>query len=377
MQPADAVARMCAEVRTMTRLFKIGLSLALPLLLLLTVQAATAKTPSGSTKQTRSPVTTLAMDGSRVVYASGGKVYVWNDHSGTTTLIKGRYSKHTSEVAIAGKRVAWITRYAVGNSYNTQEDLFTASLEARGRLLAEGRRYLGGSETNRAWYGRWIAGAVGSGNTLAVSTWWSAGDGSCTGQKLSLVSASGLRKIATGPGAIIAASANSGHIAVLRSEEAWPAYAPTPAVSVGIYSTSGSLLREITPSSADEVALSGNELVVLTETKTLEVYDWTTGSLLHTWPVAVSTPRLHPGHLAVSGQIAVYSVDPRFSSPRKLHVLRLTRGKDVVLASGKGGGYYWSRDAAMGPLGLVYVVNYRDHGKLVFVPTAKLLAAVS
>ncbi len=61
---------------------------------------------------------------------------------------------------------------------------------------------------------------------------------------------------------------------------------------------------------------------------------------------------------------------------RKLHLIRLTTGKDVVVATGKGSGY-WGRDAAMTSRGLVYAVNYRDHGKLVFVPTAKLLDMVS
>jgi len=353
----------------MTRLWKFGLGLVV-LVLLLSVQAATAKTP-GTVKQTRSPITTLAMDGSRVAYASGGKVYVWNMSTGTSTLVQGKYNKHTAELAIAGRRVAWITRYVVGNTQQTSESLFTGTLGTRGRLLASGRHYLKDPES-QAWYGRWIAGAVGSGHTLAVSTWWSKGDGTCSAQRLNLISSGGLRVIATGPGAIMAASADAGHFAVLRSDEAWPQYGPTPAVTVGIYSTSGKLLRGITPSSADEVALSGKQVVVLTETRTLEVYDWTTGKLLHTWRVAVSTPRLKPGHLAVSGQLAVYSV----GTARTLHVIRLTTGKDVVLVTARGSGY-WSHDAAMDAHGLVYAVNYRDHGKLVFVPTAKLLARVS
>lgn len=353
----------------MTRLSKLGLSLA-ALVLLLGVQAATAKTP-GTVKQTRSPITTLAMDGSRVAYASGGKVYVWNWATGTTTLVQGTYNKHTAEIAIAGRRLAWITRSVVGNSQQTTESLFAGSVGTRGRLLASGRHYLTDWE-NHVWYGRWIAGTVGSGSTLAVSSWWSRSDGTCTAQRLSLVTPTGLRQISTGPGAIMSASADGGHIAVLRSDEAWPQYGPTPAVTVGIYSTSGKLLREITPSSADEVALSGSKLVVLTETKMLEVYDWTTGKLVHTWPVATTEPR-QAGHLAAAGQLAVYAGGP---GVRKLHVIRLATGKDVVVATGKGSGY-WNHDAAMSSHGLVYAVNYSTHGKLVFVPMAKLLAKVS
>jgi len=372
----------------MTRVLKYALSLATLLLLSFVVQAGIASTPSVRVKQTQSPIATLAMDGPRVAYAVGKKVYVWNTLTGATTLMKGKYGAHTSEVAIAGTRLAWITRYVVGNSYQTTENLYTAPIGARSKLLASGRRYLSGPETTQTWYGRWIAGAVGSGKTLAVSTWWSARDGTCIGQRLNLITATGLKSIAAGPGTIMSASSDSGRIAVLRSEDAWPTYGTLAAggapATVGVYSTSGTLLREITPSSAEEVALTGNTLVVLTEIKTLEVYDWTTGKLVHTWPVARSTPNLKAGHLAAYGQVAVYSVDPRRSAPRKLHVIRLTTGKDVVLATGGGAGYE-SRDAAIGPRGLVYVVNYHQHGrlsepmrgKLVFVPLARVLRAVS
>jgi hypothetical protein len=370
----------------MTRLCGLGLAL-VGVLLVFVVQAAPAGAPAGRVKQTRSPIATLAMDGSRVAYASGGTVYVWNVLTGATSTMKGKYSKHTSEVAIARTRVEWITRYTIGNSLQTQEHLFSATIGSRGRLLASGRRYLGGDVNAEAWYGRWIAGAVGSGKVLAVGTWWSARDGTCTGQKLNLVSSAGLKQIVVGPGAIISQSADSGRIAVLRSEKAWPMYGQTSAletpVTVGVYSTGGALLKEIAPASAEEIALTGDRLVVLTETNTLEVYNWKTGTLVHTWPIAAAG-RSRAGHLAAYGQLAVYSIDPRSAAARKLHAMRLTTGKDVVLATGRGTGYY-SRDAAIGPRGLVYAITYREHarpgaperGKLVFVPLAKVLRAVS
>jgi hypothetical protein len=139
------------------------------------------------------------------------------------------------------------------------------------------------------------------------------------------------------------------------------------------------LLREITPSSASEIALSGKRLVVLTDGNTLEVYKWTTGELVHTWPVA-ARPRQEGGHLAVYGKLAVYAVDPRYWT-RKLHLLDLTTGKDVVISNATTGSGYWSRDTAIGLKGLVYAVNSyygrHAHGKLVFVPMAKLLAMLT
>ena len=372
----------------MTRLRTLGLSLAVGLMALSPL-AAEAKAPPAKVKQTAAPVATLAMDGARVAYASGGKVYVWNVDNGATTLVRGRYSSHTSELAIAGKRLAWITRYVVGNSMQTTERLFGGSLTAPGRLLASGRRLaILDYGVPSAWRGAWIAGAVGSGNVLAVSRWWTADDGSCSGQRLLLITPSGLRQIATGAGSVMAMSADGGRIAVLRSYDAWPNYygiepTSTEPVSVGIYTSTGKLLREVFPSSAKEVALSGEQLVVLTEAKTLLVYAWRTGTLVHSWPVATTTPTLQAGHLAAYGQLATYSVDPRRSWTRAVHVLQLTTGKDVVVATGRGAGYY-ARDAALGPRGLVYSVTYYEHnrigqpqrGKLVLVPTARLLEAV-
>ena len=60
----------------------------------------------GQDQADEGPIATLAMDGPRVAYASGKKVYVWNTVTGATTLLKGKYSSHTAEVAIAGTRVA-------------------------------------------------------------------------------------------------------------------------------------------------------------------------------------------------------------------------------------------------------------------------------
>lgn len=370
----------------MTRLWILGLSLVAVLLVL--AAQATPATPPGRVKPTAGPVATLAMDGPRVAYAVGKKVYVWNTLTGATTLMKGKYGAHTSEVAVAGTRVAWITRYVIGNSYQTEEHLYTARIGSRSKLLASGRRYLGGQEASPAWYGRWIAGAVGSGKTLAVGTWWSARDGTCTGQRLNLITPTGLSTIAVGPGAIMSESSDSGRIAVLRSQDTWPIFGSAAGLesraTVGIYSTSGKLLRELTPSPGEAIALSGDRLVVLTQARTLEVYSWKSGALVQTWPVIASARPLHQvSHVAVYGQLAVYSTYSA-GSTRKLHVLRLTTGKDVVLTTAGGTGYYES-DAAIGPRGLVYLANYHEHGrlsepmrgKLVFVPLAQVLRAVS
>jgi hypothetical protein len=372
----------------MRRLVTAGLFLAA--LLALSAQAGAAKPQPAKVKKTTRPILTLAMDGSRVAFMRNDRrVAVWNVVTGKTSTIKGTYPSNgkrfgfgTGEVAIAGKRVALITRFATGNSQQTQERLYTASLGGLARQIGKVTNHVTDPQCFECGdpgfsTGDWTAGVVGSGKVLAVSTWTSS-DSVSSDERLSLITPKGLRTIVTGPGAIVAESAAGGRIAVLRSTEAWPASGVGPATTaptVGIYSAAGTLLREIAPSSASEIALSGKRLVVLTATNTLEVYDWTTGTLLRTWPVVTQTPRQEGGHLAVYGRLAVYSVDPRYAGPRKLHLLDLTTGKDVVLATAIGSGYA-SRDATLGLKGLVYAVDSpagrRPHGKLVFVPISKL-----
>jgi hypothetical protein len=61
------------------------------------------------------------------------RVGVWNVVTGSASVIKGNYPSSgrafgygSGEVAIAGKRVALITRFVIGNDDQTQERLYTA-----------------------------------------------------------------------------------------------------------------------------------------------------------------------------------------------------------------------------------------------------------
>ena len=143
-----------------------------------------------------------------------------------------------------------------------------------------------------------------------------------------MITPDGLRTIVAGPESIVAASASNGRIAVLVST--WPR-------TVRIYSRTGSLLREIVPSNPREIALTGNQLVVLTSKNTVEVYDWTTGDLLHTWEIAKVPPNALPAHLAVYGRLAVYAIDAGSEAPRTLRLLDLETGQDVAIVRARGG----------------------------------------
>ena len=365
-------------------------------LLPLTAQAGAAAGPQPSkVKQTASGVRTLAMSWPRVAYASGGRIHVWNVATGATSVVSGNYSNSThtidaAEVAIAGTRVAWIKRVGYGNT-EMGEKLYSASGAGRAHVRKQG--YIFSREDSASAAGGWIAGVVGSGNVLAVSTWKS--DRATTSKaKLSLITPTALRPIVTGPGAIVAQSVNGGHVAVLRSIAAWPAdepSTPTTQPTIGVYSTRGKLLRTIVlttpipqpPTCGDcvaypstiqnSVALSGNRLVVLTETNPwtpssqwttkVEVYDWTTGAMLQSWPLASN-----PYSSNTAPPLAVYG---RFAAVvgKRLHVLDLTTGTEIMTLPASGA------PAALGSHGLVYAAPHGRGGKLVFVPMTRLLAA--
>lgn len=350
----------------------------------LAISAAAVTTPAKTLKQVGLPVGSVAMDGSRVIYSSDDNaVHVWDFRTGKITLLRrgaGRFTDNPTirEVAIAGQRTAWITLAAAGNSQETWARLFTASLSApTGHKILTAFRVDGyGEGSIELWKGDWVSGLVGGGNVLGVSRWSTAPNADASGltisnARLSLIEPGPrpLRTVASGPKAVVSAAVDAARVAVLRPDD-----------SVGIYSSQGKLLREITPSSAKELAFGGGRVVVLTDTKTLEVYDAGTGRLLHTWPTSTKTARSEPGHLSAYGRIGVYVVDAR-SLASRLHVVDLSTGREVVLPVSQHG----ARDAVVGRLGLVYAVNKyyfgvqppRRTGTLVFLPTKLALAGIA
>jgi hypothetical protein len=328
---------------------------------------------------TAKPIWTLALDGSRVAYASGGKIRVWNVATGATSTVKGHYASVSStanvtasQLAIAGKRVAWIKDQQFGNT-EEGEKLYTASVGGQAHLVDHVYRH--GVDDSSHTTGGWLEGLAGSGETIAVSTWKS--DGTvATHRELGLVTRTGLSPLAGGPGTIVAGSVDNGHIAVLRSSP-WAS-----SNSVGIYSRNDiAPVGEVdlgTPGTTGfQISLSGKELVVLTTglhqpsgttTARLQVYDWSTGQLLNTWPVGIHSNG-GQARFAVQGQLAAVE------GPSRLHLVDLTTGKDVTIARAS----HTDSPPALDSHGLVYALNphFNGPGKLVFVPTAKLLALAS
>ena len=218
--------------------------------------------------------------------------------------------------------------------------------------------------------GKWIGGVVGSGSLVAVNRWTELQGGSVVHGNLNMIGPRGLKRIATGPPTVRAQSADAGRIAVLRADGV-----------VALYSQAGRLQLTVTPPSTREIALQGRNLVVLTKTRSLEVYDSATGSLLKKLSVQ-GTPKGEPGSLDVERGIAVYTVTAirNLTVAPEVHVVDLTTGQDKLLARLEARGL--TVFAQIEPPGLVYASSEYTRqdltgGTLVYVPFARVAAAVS
>jgi hypothetical protein len=350
-------------MKTINRLGTCAAVTAIPFLLLLSVSAAAEATPIARVIRVNGGIAAFAMDGPRIAYEEHAtaktcnRTFIFNVVTGEKDRIRGcRPDYGGRELAIAGRRIVWIIT-GCGNS-ECGEDLATASLPGlRAHSLAHAQSE--GDEGGEELAGTFIQGLVGSGKLLAVNRWTgyvSGGMITMTKSGLDLIGPKGLRRIAAGPNTTFAQAADSGRVAVLRRDG-----------TVGIYNASGKLVVEVKPGPVDTeqhktIALRGEHLLVLTKAQRLEIYNSQTGALVRRWPVLGGAASLDTfADLAVYGSLGTGS-RPSF----KLHVLRLTTGKDIVLGKAGSG-------IQLEASGLVYNTSTT----LVFVPLRRLLAAVS
>lgn len=203
----------------------------------------------------------------------------------------------------------------------------------------------------------WIGNLVGSGNTLAVNRWTTDKNGAVMSSGVDVIAGNRLRRLVSSRKAILSQAADSGRIAVLYGDS-----------TVELYNTNGTRLRTVRSTSAKEIALRGDNLVVLTEARTLELYHARTGAFVRSWPVQA----LAPGELDTYGGVAIYVAHPRFTLQSfKVRAVNLKTGKDVVVASGN---WQLRQSAELEPGGLLYA---RDRHNLVLLPFKQVLAAVS
>jgi len=328
------------------------------------------------------PIGTIALDGTQAAYVAavrvtkacqlGEKLYRWNLATGRTSLLSGAKTcgipetigNGLSEIALARSRAAWLVRG--GGNTERSEELFSSTAKAHADKVLETSDRFGDPDSGEGFAGTSLGGLVSDGSHIAYASWSTAADQTVTGSELSRIADSKSTAIAEGSGAVLSASADGGHIALLRTDG-----------TVAVYGRDGTLLQTIAGAGraaagcsdscppGEGVALTGRLVAVLTEAQpnrqagSIRVYDRTTGALLHTWPAGG-----YSWQFDASGGIAVYGRGTR------LHAIDLETGKDVVVAKRA----HTIQGARFDRAGLLYFLNlpwsakHGQDGKLVFVP---------
>jgi hypothetical protein len=328
--------------------------------------AGRTATTGPAVRHAQGQIEALALDGSRVAYDVGSttgtvdnKVLVWNVRTGKTGKVSGKKTAAADStstgagvygLAIAGRRVAWLVN--LGGNTEGDDYLYASSVaKPKERQVASDVRF-GDNCPGRSQAlcpGRWLGGLVASANLIALNRWTTDNNGSVTDGGLDLLNGTRLKQIAKGTDTVEATSSDGGRVAVLRLNR-----------SVGLYSAAGTFLRTVSPSSAEAVALSGQNLVVLTRTRTLRVYNAHTGALRKTYPVQGSKA---PGNLDVQGKVAIYTMGP------SVHAVNLSSGKDRAVGTLRRGDVALARIDSEG-------LAYAGNKTLVFLPLSRVSAAV-
>ncbi len=331
---------------------------------LATAALAAPSGPAPIVKNTKEEIQAIAMDGPIVAYdvAAGlkvdcNKIFSWNVQTGGGKVVSGDATCEANgsstgagveEVAVAGNRFAWTVNE--GGNTESVDTLYTSSLpNPKEKELATAQRT---GDVDQDLDGDWIGNVVGDGNVLAVNTWTSSGD-TVSAARLRLITAKGLRTLATGERSLGAVSADLGRIAVVRSEK-----------EIALYSSSGKVLRTFAPSSTRYAALRKDYLVVMTgqKARTLEIFNVLNGKLVKTLPIAAGAEGLD-----VHSGIAVYYVR------KALHAVLLSSGKDAVVTTAKAG----ILDVQIEAPGVAYAYNTplaKANGNVAFIPLSKVSA---
>lgn len=339
-----------------------------------------AYAPTRLQKNTPNKVVSLAMDGPRIAYDvaatyGGGKcngVYVWNVASNATEHVSGARTcgnegsstgEGVREVAIAGRRVAWIVNEG-GNTYH-QDYLYAAALpRPKEHLLASAYREGEGEFSSGCTWphpesvGKWIGCLVGARTLLMVNRWSTGRSGRVTSARLDAIDKR-LHRITDGSGSMDAVSTDGKQVAVVRRDG-----------TVALYRTRGRRPLRVVSTSAAEAAVRGDYLVVLTRTGRLEVRNSHSGRLLHGWHLAAGARSLDVCQGLASYAAPLHGGDEAHA----VHVIRLSSGKDTIVARHP---HVWTAvgDVQLEPAGLAYDVSAgraSDRGAVVFLPMSSL-----
>jgi hypothetical protein len=336
--------------------------------------AAGTSTPKAALRHLGIPVGALAIDGDRVAYdldarnaknpKASDRVLVWNVRTGKTVEVSGKRTAGAGAVggdgvfqlAIAGPRVAWLVNE--GGNVESDDYLFTSSVtKPKERQVASALRSGDGCEGRETTDcpGPWLGGLVGSGSTIALNRWTTDSQGAVTSGALDALEGMKTTAIATGADTVSAVSSDGGREAVLRLDG-----------SVAVYSPSGNVLTTVTPPSAKAVALSGENLVVLSTGRQLEVYDASSGSLQKTFLLRGQGPQ----NLDAQGSVATYTSGP------SVRAINLATGKDRAVGTLSNRVAF----ARISGAGLAYAANgvraRFGTATLAFLPLARVKALV-
>ena len=341
---------------------------------LVTVSAAVAAAGATAARQassakpvlltTKGAIESVAMDGGRIAYdveargAGCNTVHVLDTRTKQDTVVSGAgtcVADSTStgtgvrELAVAGRRISWITN--IGGNTESNDTLYTVIAGVtKEKQLATARRT---GDIDGQLNGSWLGNLAGDGVLTAVNRWTTAG-GSIVSATVRRVG-SGLTAVHAGPDSLRVVSVDSGRFAVLDAQG-----------TVTVYGAAGTKLSSFTPTGTPrEVAMRKDFVVVLTP-GALEIHGTLNGMLIDTVPVS---PGAHD--LDVHANIAVYAAG------KSIRAIRLSTKKEIVVATTPKQPAALTLDDA----GLVYAYNpvtgVLGVGKLTFLPLSLLQAQLT
>ena len=310
---------------------------------------------------TKGAIEMVAMDRGRIAYdveargAGCNTVHVLETRTKHDTVVSGAgtcVADSTStgagvrELAVAGRRVSWITN--IGGNTESNDTLFTALAGlTKERQVATARRT---GDIDGELNGSWLGNLAGDGD-LTVTNRWTTAAGSVASATVRRVGP-GLIAIHAGTGSLRVVAADSGRFAVLDGSG-----------TVTVYRANGAKLSSFTPTGAPKEISMRKDFVVVLTPGALEIHGTLDGALIDTIPVA-------PGarDLDVHANIAVYAAG------HTIRAIRLATRKAIVVATTPKAPIGLALDDA----GLVYAYNpvtgVLGVGKLTFLPLSLLQA---
>lgn len=346
---------------------------AVPAVLLVVLLAADANGQRGradSVLSVRGRITLLAADGNRAAVSTRvkpgcGRIVVWRGGDKRAISVKpgilGCAGDGVSQLGLGAARVAWIEQ----GGGNTLE----LSVKAAKLTGGPGRELEFATNGDRAGAdpaGDWVGRLFGGGSVLAYNSWTQVcdrpTDEEC-GQKdpFLRVTDQKLVRVVAGRRAVIAQG--DAAYPLLAVGGSWMAVGT--ANNLTIRRANGAETAAILDpaGSARQVALSTTRLAIETTT-TLDLHDPATGAAGKSLPLgAAASLRL----VGVSSRLAL------LRGPHRLVLVRLSDGKRISFPLGASAAATLV-GGRLTETGLFYAYNTRSAGRIVFEPTARLLA---